>query len=251
MSESDSPASVADDVVAPAAGSQLPSGTAPEPLATDEHAATPDAADPGGAQQPAAEAATQPAVEPEEQPTAEPEPEPDPVLLALERLDERLEESQRLLARQSEIATSLHAENQRLKGGELVRAQLPLVRDIIRVQDDLGRVLEAAGESTAAADLAMARDSILDALARNGIEPSHVAVDEPLDPRRHKVVGVVAADEPAADRTIAAVVKVGFSWDDGTLIRATDVRVFKHTPPPPPAASTDPEPSAAADEDHT
>ncbi|MDX6720567.1 MAG: molecular chaperone GrpE [Solirubrobacteraceae bacterium] len=249
MSESDSPASVAVDVVEPAAGSQLPSDTAAEPFAADEHGATPGADDAGGEQQPAAETATEPAAAPEEQATAEPER--DPVLIALERLDERLEESQRLLARQSEIATSLHAENQRLKGGELVRAQLPLVRDIIRVQDDLGRVLEAAGESTAAADLEMARDSILDALARNGIEPSHVAADDPLDPRRHKVVGIVAADDPAADRTIAAVVKVGFSWDDGTLIRATDVRVYKHMPPPPPAASTDPEPSAAADDDHT
>jgi molecular chaperone GrpE (heat shock protein) len=247
MSESDSPAAFGVDVVEPAPGSEVPSGAAPEPTATDEPAIAPDAAEPRAERQPAAE--TAPGRDAEVQTTTEPEP--DPVLVALERLDDRLEESQRLLARQAEIATSLHAENQRLKGGELVRAQLPLVRDIIRVQDDLGRVLETAGESTAAADLTMARDSILDALARNGIEPSHVAADEPLDPRRHKVVGVVAAADPAADRTIAEVVKAGFSWDDGTLIRATDVRVFKHTPAPPPAASTDPKPSAADDEDHS
>ena len=181
----------------------------------------------------AADAGEVPAVEPGPEPAADVADAPEQILAAIERLDERLEESQRLLARQSEIATSLHAENQRLKAGELARAQLPLVRDIIRVQDLLAQMLDAAVESTAAGDLGLARDAILDALARNGIETTQVADGDTLDPRQHRIVGVLSVDAPSADRTIAEVVKAGFVWDETTTIRPADVRVYKHTPAPP------------------
>lgn len=192
--------------------------------------------------------------EPEYPPAGEPAEAPDPIAAVLERLEDRLEESQRLLARQSDIATSLHAENQRLKAGELLRAQLPLVRDIIRVQDLLGQMLDAAVESTAANDLQMVRDAVLDALARNGIEATEVALGDVFDARRHKVVGVAAIDDAAADRTIAEVKKAGFTWDDATSIRAAEVRVYKHTPAPeaapaaPEPGATDPTPAAPEDQ---
>jgi molecular chaperone GrpE (heat shock protein) len=244
MSETDSPATAAVDTVEPEVRSEPPPETVSAVVADEEPGGDPaaiaDAAEPEPAVEPAAETAAKPAA-------AEPAAQPDPVLVALERLDDRLEESQRLLARQSEIATSLHAENQRLKAGELVRAQLPLVRDIISVHDVLGQILDATVESTAAADLELTRGAIVDALARNGIEKAHVAVGDALDPRRHKIVGIAAIDDPDADRTIAEIVKIGFAWDDATTIRATDVRVYKHTPappPPPPAASSDPAPGA-------
>ena len=169
-----------------------------------------------------------------------------PLLEAIARLDDRLEESQRLLARQTEIATSLHADNQRLKAGELTRAQLPLIRDIIRVQDDLRVMHDIPDESIAPADLPavrhhleLAKDSIVDALARNGIEELQVEHGAQLDPRRHKVVKVTGTDEPAADRTVAEVVKSGFAWDDGTTIRAADVRVYKYAAPTQPNATAD------------
>lgn len=175
---------------------------------------------------------------------AEPVAEPDPILAVLERLEDRLEESQRLLARQSEIATSLHAENQRLKAGELVRAQLPLVRDLISVHDVLGQMLNAKVESTAVTDLELVQEALIDALGRNGIEKAEVAEGDALDPRRHKVVSVAPIDDATADRTIAEVVKVGFAWDEGTTIRATDVRVYKHTPATPAEVSPAPAPDA-------
>lgn len=156
--------------------------------------------------------------------------EPDRVVAVLERLDDRLEESQRLLARQADIATALHAENQRLKAGELLRAQLPLVRDVVKLHDLVGQMLDEGPEPGAARNLEILRDAVLDALARNGVEPAPVAEGDALDPRRHKIVGVEETDDPAADRTIAAVWKVGFATDDATPIRAADVRVFKHTP---------------------
>lgn len=180
----------------------------------------------------------------EPQPAADPADPSDRVVAVLERLEDRLDESQRLLARQTDIATSLHAENQRLKAGELRSAQLPLVRDLMRVQDVLEQVLEAAVESTAADDLRIARDAILEALARNGIEPTRGESGDPLDPRMHRVIGVEPVDDPAADRTIAEVVKTGFSWEDATTIRAADVRVYKHAPVAPAPPSSDPAPDA-------
>lgn len=174
---------------------------------------------------------------------------PDRLAEALERLDDRLEESQRLLARQSEIATALHAENQRLKEGELLRAQLPLVRDMIRVQDLLGQMLDAAVESTAAADLELARDSILDALARNGIESAPIVAGDAFDARVQRIVGVVAVGDPAADRTVAEVVKAGFTWDQATTIRAAEVRVYKYAPVSQPERETPGQPGPDAEPD--
>jgi molecular chaperone GrpE (heat shock protein) len=209
----------------------------PEPAAADA------ASDVDAGQSPAAE----PQPEPEPEPATEVAGEPDPIVAAIEHLDDRLEESQRLLARQTEIATSLHAENQRLKAGELARAQLPLVRDVIRVQDLLMQMLDATVESTAAGDLELAREAILDALARNGIETTQVAEGDAMDPRQHRIVGVLPIDAASADRTIAEVVKAGFVWDETTTIRPAEVRVYKHTPAPPAedvTASDAPEPQS-------
>lgn len=158
----------------------------------------------------------------------EPTPEPEPHLELLVRIEDRLAESQRLLGRQTEIAASLHEENQRLKVGELRGALTPLVRDVLRVQDDVTAMLgtdpEAAG---AARDLDLVRSALLDALARNGIEPIVCAVGTPFDPRLHKVAGVVPTSDPQLDRCVAAVVRPGFTWHDGDPVRPADVQVYK------------------------
>lgn len=212
----------------------------PEPA--DE---APASAAPDGDAPPAAPATSEPIA------AADEAPEPDRLASVLERLEDRLEESQRLLARQSDITTSLHAENQRLKAGELRGALQPIVRDMIRVQDVLKQMLDAECGPDSDPDaqrqhpLFVAVDSIVDALARNGVEVVAVAAGDRLDPRGHKVVGVAATDKPDDHRTIAEVIKAGFAWEDGTTIRAADVRVYKHTPPPsPPDPSPDPAPDA-------
>src|SRR5262245_6074874 len=70
---------------------------------------------------------------PEPEPAAEPEPKPDGVELALRALTDKLAEHQRLIDRQAEVASNLHAENQRLRAGELRQAQTALVTSILRV----------------------------------------------------------------------------------------------------------------------
>lgn len=227
MSESESTAAdlpTTEPAVADEPATAVP---APVPAPTPEAAEPPP--DPAPPSKPKPEAEAEPSVA--EDPA-------DRTIAVLERLEDRLEESQRLLARQSEIASLLHAENQRLKAGELRRALLPLVRDILRVHDDLKQIVKA--ELDAGADpeaitrdpLSIGVEQIVDALARNGIERMPVAAGDAFDPRLHKAVAVASADAADAHRTIADVLKSGFAWEDGAPIRAADVRVFKHTPAP-------------------
>ncbi len=169
-----------------------------------------------------------------EAPGADDAPGLEALATALAGLEGRLAESQRLLVRQSELADKLHAENQRLRAGELRAAILPLVRDLLRLHDDIGRIADATEQ---AEDLELMKISLLDALARNGIVPVRPAAGEQFDPKRHSAASVVEADDPSLDRSISEVTRLGFQWEDGQVVRVADVCVYKHTPPARPSSS--------------
>lgn len=149
----------------------------------------------------------------------------DNVEAALGRLDSKLAESQRLLDRQTELTERLHAENQSLRAGELREAQLPFVRDLIRLCDDLERMLAVASES--AADLTMVRESLIDVLARNGVQRFGPEQGEPFDPQLHTAAGTDPTDREELDRAVAEVVRGGYRWDSGEVIRAAEVRAYR------------------------
>ena len=175
--------------------------------------------------------------EPADQQSEVPPPALDLVQLVstLASLEERLGESQRLLARQSDLADKLHTENQRLRAGELRAATLPLVRDLLRLHDDIGK-LTAGQEDTQ--DLDLVKVSLLDALARNGITTFQPELGEQFDPKQHSVAGVLHTEDANLDRTVAEVTRVGVQWEDGQTIRVADVRVYKHTVEAEPNGST-------------
>jgi molecular chaperone GrpE (heat shock protein) len=156
----------------------------------------------------------------------------DPVLDTLERIEDKLSESQRLIDRQAEIAARLHEENQALRGGELRSAQTALVLGVLRVHDDVRQMALASEEPSSERDLAIVADALVDALARNGVDPAHVSPGEPFEASRHKVAEIEITTDPDADRTVARVVRTGFVWSDGTVVRVSDVVVLKHAPPP-------------------
>jgi molecular chaperone GrpE len=147
----------------------------------------------------------------------------------LDRLDSRLAESQRLLARQTELTEKLHAENQSLRAGELRSAQMPLVRDLLRLSDDLERMRAVAAESSG--DLTMVHDTLLDILARNGIQRFEADRGEPFDPRAHSAAGTEPTEDEQLHRTVAAVVRPGFRWDSGEVIRVAEVRAYRFDGP--------------------
>ncbi len=165
---------------------------------------------------------------PEQGATMAEAPELGALAASLASLDERLQESQRLLARQSDLVDKLHAENQRLRAGELRAATLPLMRDLLRLHDDIGRL---GGDGERRQDLEVVQISLLDALARNGITTFQPAVGEQFDPKQHSAAGVRETEDVNLDRSISDVIRVGFHWEDGQSIRVADVRVYKHTPP--------------------
>lgn len=143
----------------------------------------------------------------------------------LDRLDTRLAEAQRLLARQTDLTQKLHAENQSLRAGELRSAQMPLVRDLIRLSDDLERMRAVAAESTD--DLTVLHESLLDVLARNGVETFEAEQGEPFDSRVHSAAGVETTEDERLDKTVAEVVRRGFRWSSGEVIRVVEVRAYR------------------------
>lgn len=153
----------------------------------------------------------------------------DNVEAALGQLNSKLAESQRLLDRQTELTQRLHAENQSLRAGELRDAQLPFVRDLIRLCDDLERMLAVASES--AADLTMVQESLVDLLARNGVQRFGPEQGEPFDPQLHTAAGTDPTDREELDKAIAEVVRSGYRWESGEVIRAAEVRAYRFSGP--------------------
>jgi molecular chaperone GrpE (heat shock protein) len=152
-------------------------------------------------------------------------PEPSGLEEAVAGLDARLEESQRLLARQSDLVDRLHAENQDLRAGELRNAQLPLVRDLVRLHDDVGRMRDTVGEHDD--DLRVVQESLLDILARNGVEAYAPEHGEEFDPRMHAAAGTEPTADESLDKSVVEIVRRGFRWDSGDVIRVAEVRAYR------------------------
>jgi molecular chaperone GrpE (heat shock protein) len=148
---------------------------------------------------------------------------------AVGNLDSRLEESQRLLARQTDLVDRLHAENGELRAGELRGAQLPLVRDLLRLHDDVGRMRAAAGEKDH--DLRIIQESLVDILARNGIQPFAPEPGESFDPLVHTASGVEPTEEKELDKAVVEVTRQGFRWESGGTIRVAEVRAYRYRGP--------------------
>ena len=175
------------------------------------------------------------------------------------RLQKGMDEMVRLTRRADEHVAELHAENQRLRAGELASATLPMIRDLVRLHDEVAQ-LASASHPEARADLRLVGSRLLDTLARWGLAPFSPAVGEPLDARRHQGVGRVASAD-GAPGTIAGVRRPGFAHDDGRTFRPAEVEVFAAphpadatvvvdppAPPPPPDPPTDPGADAPTEE---
>jgi molecular chaperone GrpE (heat shock protein) len=187
-----------------------------------------------------------------EEPETAPEPDPARISDALASIDRRLDESARLSKRQADLLRQLHDENQRLRQGELQSAMLPLLRDLMRLLDDVDRLLAIDGSK----DLKLVADALTDALGRNGVSPFAPAARDPYDSARHAAAGVVQAADEELDRTIESVRRTGFQRDDGSIVRAADVVVWKYKSPVQPAetepsetptGTSSPDPQAAVD----
>ncbi|MGQ0616590.1 MAG: nucleotide exchange factor GrpE [Acidimicrobiia bacterium] len=152
-------------------------------------------------------------------------PEPSPVLASLLRLEHGVDELARLGQRNVDHVVALHGENQRLRAGEVAGSVAPLLRDVIRLHDDVLR-LEGVCAPEAALDLGLVRKLVVDALDRWGVQAFEPAVGDPFDPTVHNGMARVETPEHL-DGTVASVRRCGFRGEQGRVWRPADVDVFR------------------------
>ena len=178
-------------------------------------------------------------VEPDPEP--DPEPLPDPALAelasqiaelqaGLAAAQRRADELATVARRQSDMVDELHGENRRLREGEIREALAPLVRGVARLWDELSRM--RAGEDTG--DLQFLHNRVAEILHDGGVLPLEPALGAPFDPKEHQATGSATTDDAAKDRTVAEVRRAGLRRDDGRMLRAADVVVFRFVAPPEP-----------------
>lgn len=167
--------------------------------------------------------------DPDESPPADDaaEPPPEELSLALTRIDGRLDELARLGQRHADHVSALHSENQRLRAGDLQAAFSPMIRDVIRLYDDLVRLTVIGSPS--APDLDIISKLLLETLDRWGVEHFEPATGDVFDTAFHAGVVRVATSEPISN-TIAAVRRCGFKYD-GKVLRTADVEVYQQDEP--------------------
>lgn len=143
-----------------------------------------------------------------------------------------LDESNRLALDRERVVDRLHEENQRLRAGETQQALTPVLRDLVRLFDDLHRSatdyanLTETTPAAAARDLACFRDVVADILYRYGIERYDIEPGSPFDTRVHRAISVVVTDDQTRDRTIARVIRPGFQGETRVL-RLLEAEVYR------------------------
>ncbi|MEA2181616.1 MAG: molecular chaperone GrpE [Solirubrobacteraceae bacterium] len=146
----------------------------------------------------------------------------------------RADELATVARKQTEMADELHADNRRLRGGEIREAVAPLVRGLARLADDLSRMRATA--TAAAEDLAYLDGQVAELLHDAGVLKVQAQIGEPFDPQCHQATGSATTADSALNRTIAEVRRAGLRRDDGRMLRPVDVVVFRYVAPAPPAA---------------
>jgi molecular chaperone GrpE len=218
----------------PAPGAETPDGSGPDAASASEPAPASEraSADPDG--------------------TA-PRTRADALLAAVERLEEQVSaQTGRILQtfndkfafdgfKETQVER-LHAELQQHREGMLERATRPLLNAVIRVHDDLGKVVaslaarppeEITPERTFRV-LEGFREDLELLLAQHGVEPFE-PVDDVFDPRLHTALRTVHTGDPERAGRIAQRLRPGFSHGEALLQKAR-VAVFTAQGAPAPAA---------------
>lgn len=148
-----------------------------------------------------------------------------------EALRDAQQEARELAAvarRNTEIADELHAENRRLRAGEVREATAPLVRGLARLADEITVIkLSAAGGDPTAADLTHIEQRVSELLHDAGVTPLSPAPGDAFNVQVHTAAGSVPTEDPLEDQTIVGVRKPGLIRDDGRLVRPAEVLVYR------------------------
>jgi molecular chaperone GrpE (heat shock protein) len=142
----------------------------------------------------------------------------------------RIDELTRLGEHREQLLDRLHAENQRLRAGEVVQVQAPLLREIIRIYDLVVSLVR--DDSPARSDLELVRHRVLDALEQAGVRPLDPEAESPFDASQHAAIKRVETASPELDMTIAHSTRVGFVQDGERVLRPAEVAVHRYRAEP-------------------
>ena len=160
------------------------------------------------------------------------------------KVEEQLAEFHRRSAHREAIVDRLHEENQRLHGGLGLVILEPVISDLIRLHDQLGREvrrLEADGRDGQL--LWSFSEDVAEILDRCGIEVFTAQPGEQFQPDRHRPLSVVACADDSRHNTVAEVVAAGFlERETGRIQRPVQARFYQCSPGP---AAAQPDPGAA------
>ncbi|MBX3169601.1 MAG: hypothetical protein KF760_19520 [Candidatus Eremiobacteraeota bacterium] len=153
---------------------------------------------------------------------------PDSINLALVMLDSimvGLSEANQLNRERERLVDRLHEENRRLRAGELQQAISPICRDLIRLYDELEK------SSQVALEFKYFRDLVSDILNRHAaLETFGPGLEGTLfEPREQRAVATTCTADPARDRTLARVIRVGFRAGE-RIFRPLEAEVYRFQP---------------------
>jgi molecular chaperone GrpE len=150
----------------------------------------------------------------------------------LGKLEEQVAEFNRRSAHREAVIDRLHEENQRLRSGMERIILEPVITDLIRLHDQLGR--EARRLAAANEDPLLPQsfaDEIAQVLDRCGIDLFTASPGDLFERGRHRPLAAVACDDDSWHNTVAEVVAAGFcERETGRVRRPVQVRVFQYTP---------------------
>jgi molecular chaperone GrpE (heat shock protein) len=142
----------------------------------------------------------------------------------IEDVDRKLTELIRLRRHDAELVDRLHAENSRLRQGELAEAMAPLLRGLMRLHDQMTSL---GGDDTQSV-AGVLRSQLLQVLdVAADVRPYTAVPGMPFDPTRHSGIRRVRTDDADRDRTIARTVKPGFVRGELMVVRPAEVEVFR------------------------
>ena len=151
---------------------------------------------------------------------------------SLQELKNAAQEKEKLLQMNAEM----HEELVRLRNGLVDEIKKPILMGLIQIYDrleDLARVNANLPETeTTARKIVKTLNDIklncLDVLYEFDIEPVTPEIGEVFNPKVHKAIKTIVAEDAAKDKTISSVRQVGFiNVSNARMLRVSSVEVYK------------------------
>ncbi|ACL02842.1 Molecular chaperone GrpE (heat shock protein)-like protein [Desulfatibacillum aliphaticivorans] len=154
----------------------------------------------------------------------------------MEQLSRDFESKLKYDSHKEKIIDSLHGELQEYKDGLLKKHMQSMVMDILKIIDDVRKIVRYYREKELSeSDLPKLLDiledlpsDLEDAFSFQGIRP-YTCEGDAFNPSRQRVLQKIATQDESLDKKVAKRLLPGYEWDD-TIIRLEMVGVYTYKP---------------------